>query len=175
MLFRRPAVVTRKTSKIKTASAGQAIDEHKERLAPKYAQVFLSNELFRLQLGLAGNPDSQKLRETKVVICNELRRFFLSYIPDLARGEFTYEEIRDRISQIPEKRKRELLVILTNQLEYHENHLYYGDPGVDLINQIIATRKQVGDLNDWKIWLFNKRQKWQRLSTQFKGLFRRAK
>lgn len=172
-MFRKPAIrALSKTSEIKAVSAGQAIDEQEERLRPKYALIFLGNKLFRLQAGLAGNPDSQKLRETKVVICNELRRFFLSYIPNLAGGEFTHEEIRGRISQIPEKRKRELLVILTGWLEFQENILYHEKPsgGGLTTNEVATLRKHVGDLNNWKIWRYNMGAKIQRFGRWLSGL-----
>lgn len=177
LLFRKPAIyAAKKTSETKAVSAGQTIDEQEERLAPKYARIFLGNKLVRLQMGLVDNPDDQKFHDAaRKTICNELRRFFLLYVPDLAEGEFSCEDIRTKISRIPEKRKKELLIVLTNQLEYHENFLYHGKPESDLMNQIIATRKQVSDLDDRKIWLFNKRQAWQRLNKWIKGLLRRAK
>lgn len=176
LLFRRPVVVAGKISKTKTVFAGQVINEQKERLTPKYALVFLSDKLFRLQLGFAGNPNNLKLHyETRVAICNELRQFFLSFVPCLMEGEFTFREIRDKISLISEKRKRELLVVITKRLEAYEKILYLDlekikDGLIDKItpikmDEIITIRKHVDDLVDWKIWLFNKYQKWRRLVT----------
>ncbi|MBI2669930.1 MAG: hypothetical protein HYX20_02215 [Candidatus Yanofskybacteria bacterium] len=173
-LFRKPAIyAARKTGKTKTT--GQAIHEQEEQLAPKYARIFLSNKLFWLQAGLAENSDNQILRETRAAICNELRKFFLLYIPDLRRGEFTYEEIKGKISLISEERGRELLVILTNWLEYHENILHHEENKSGLTNEIITMRKYVDDLDDWKIWLFNKQRGWQKLAAWFTKLPRRAR
>ncbi|MBI2063520.1 MAG: hypothetical protein HYT65_00800 [Candidatus Yanofskybacteria bacterium] len=175
-LFWKPAVSTaRKTSKTKTASASQIIDEQEERLAPKHALMFLNNKLAQLQANLAGESDNQKLRETRAAVCNELRRFFLSYVAELRDGEFTYDDIGSKISQISQKRKRELLFLLNNRLEHNENILYREETRSGLIDEITAMRKFAGELSDWRIWLFNKRQKWQGLNKWFNKFLRRAK
>lgn len=175
LLFRNPVTLTGKTRKSKTVIAGQATDEQEERLAPKYARIHLNNQLLRLRAGLVGNPDNQKLRETRATICNELWRFFLSYVPDLKEGEFPLEEIRAKISQMPEKRERELLAVLTNWLEEHEGVLRGQKAGHDLLKDIDTMRKVVSDLDEWQIWLFNKRQKWLKLKKQLARLLGRAK
>lgn len=172
LMFRNPVTLAKKTGKTKTISAGQTADEQEERLAPKYARTFLDNKLIRLQANLAADhPNSQKLRETITVICNELRRFFLSYVPDLGVSEFSYKEIRAKILLMPEKRKRDLLITLTNWLEYQENMLYREEIKGNLFNDIATMKKHVSDLNDWEIRLYNLRQKWQKIASLFSKIF----
>lgn len=186
LLFRNPVTLAGKTRKTKAVITGQATDVQEERLAPKYALIHLSNQFLRLRAELMKKPEdqpedqkekskNQKLHETRATICNELWHFFLSYVPDLKEGEFVPDEIRNKISQIPEKRERELLVVLANYLEEHDGVLRGQKVGHDLLKDIDTMRKVVSDLDGWNIWLFNKLQGWLKLKKQLARLLGRAK